>query len=162
MPDTGPGLNTPITEAPRAPTIPFNLRLPRRRVGRDNHVVDTDNYLLHQVHAGKLATDITAGSRHWMRNPRKSNPSLMCMIRVLAWESRNPNGASRPEPLQGRQGDNQCACRQLNAQLCITRNCSRETNADPSAPPPTPLVAGRINRSICDSGRVLLLDCCCR
>ena len=62
MPDTGPGLNTPITEAPRAPTIPFNLRLPRRRVGRDNHVVDTDNYLLHQVHAGKLATDITAGS----------------------------------------------------------------------------------------------------
>ena len=61
VPDTGPGLNTPITEAPRAP-IPFNLRLPRRRVGRDNHVVDTDNYLLHQVHAGKLATDITAGS----------------------------------------------------------------------------------------------------
>ena len=55
-------LNTPITEAPRAPTIPFNLRLPRRRVGRDNTVVDTDNYLLHQVHAGKLATDITAGS----------------------------------------------------------------------------------------------------
>ena len=24
--------------------------------------MDTDNYLLHQVHAGKLATDITAGS----------------------------------------------------------------------------------------------------
>ena len=31
---------------------------------------------------------------HWMRKPRKSNPALMCTIRVLALENRNPSGAS--------------------------------------------------------------------
>jgi hypothetical protein len=31
---------------------------------------------------------------HWMRNPRKSNASLMCTIRVLASDNRRPNGAS--------------------------------------------------------------------
>ena len=38
--------------------------------------MDTDNYLLHQVHAGKLATDITAGS----------------VSTVLMWQRRIPFG----------------------------------------------------------------------
>src|SRR5665647_3938932 len=32
--------------------------------------------------------------RHWMWNPKKSNPSLMCTIWVLAADSTRPSGAS--------------------------------------------------------------------